>query len=77
MATPDETSVPPAGEEIHLPGPTIVPLAMAVSITIGLVGVTASIYMLVIGVIGFVITLFLWIRDARREFVSLPPEHHT
>ena len=49
---------------------------MAVSITIGLVGVTASIFMLVIGVIGFVITLFLWIRDARREFVSLPPEHH-
>jgi hypothetical protein len=77
MATPDETNVPPAGEEIHLPGPTFVPIFMAAFITIALVGVTASVIMLVVGIAGFVLTLFLWIRAARREFVQLPPEHHS
>lgn len=75
MASPDETNVPPVGEEIHLPGPTAVPLAMAVCIAIAVVGVTASPVMLIGGGIGFLVTLVIWIRDARREFQSLPREH--
>ena len=38
--SPLDPDVPPAGEEIHLPGPSIQPLLLAVGITIGLVGIT-------------------------------------
>jgi len=34
--------VPPAGEEIHLPGPSIQPLLLAAGITIGLVGILTA-----------------------------------
>jgi hypothetical protein len=38
--SPLEPDVPPVGEEIHLPGPSILPLLTAVGITLALVGFT-------------------------------------
>jgi len=36
----DSAPAPPAAEEIHLPGPTILPLVSAIAITLIVVGTT-------------------------------------
>ncbi len=72
--SPLEPDVPPVGEEIHLPGPTILPLLTAVGITLTLVGVTTFIEFTVIGAILTVGCVVRWIKDARREIDELPLE---
>jgi len=47
--SPIDPDVPPAGEEIHLPGPTILPVLTALGITLLLVGVTTFIEFTIIG----------------------------
>ncbi len=74
MAGP-ENNVPPAGEEIHLPGGSLQPLGLSVGLTLAIVGVTTSIVLVVIGVALSVAMLYGWIRDARREFDELPADH--
>ena len=74
--SPLDRPVPPAGEDIHIPGPSIQPLLLAVGITTLLLGVTISWFLLVAGGILTVAVLFAWIRGARHEFEELPAEHH-
>ncbi len=74
MSTDPE--IPPAGEDIHLPGPSIQPLLLAVGITIALLGVTLSIFLVIFGVILSVWVTLRWIADARRDIDELPLEHH-
>jgi hypothetical protein len=74
MSSHDDQA-PPVGEEIHLPGPSIIPLLNAVGITLAIVGITTFIELTVVGVILFVVTLVIWIRDVRRDFDELPLEH--
>jgi hypothetical protein len=76
MSALDRKQGPPAGEDIHLPGPSLQPLLLCVGFTIALIGVTTSIILVVIGAALFLATLVAWIRDARREFDELPAEHH-
>ena len=76
MSEPDRIPVPPAGEEIHLPGPSLHPVLLTVGFTAFLVGITTGIVLLVAGGVLFVVILLAWIRDARREFEHLPSEHH-
>lgn len=71
----DEPQVPPAGEEIHLPPGSFQPLAMTVGITLTLLGLTSTVYLMIAGIIIFLWSLALWIRDARNEYLHLP-EHH-
>jgi hypothetical protein len=66
---------PPAGEEIHIPGPTILPFVCAVGITLIVVGTTLGWYVSVLGALIFVPAVIRWIRDTRRDVESLP-EHH-
>jgi Flp pilus assembly protein TadB len=72
----ENSQVPPAGEEIHLPGPSLQPILLAVGITVALVGVTTSIILVIAGGILTLAVLIRWIRDARREYNELPLEHH-
>jgi hypothetical protein len=68
--------VPPAGEEIHLPGGSILPLATAVGITLIVVGSTIDWRIWsVLGAVIFVIAVGLWIRDTRHEIAHLSDEH--
>jgi hypothetical protein len=76
MSELDRSGAPPAGEEIHLPGPSLQPLLLVVGFTTFLIGVTAGLVLLIAGGVLFVATLLVWIRDARREFEHLPSEHH-
>jgi hypothetical protein len=70
-----EQDVPPVGEEIHLPGPTLIPLLTAVGITMMVIGTTISWYVSIIGLILFVACTVRWIRDTRRDIDELPDEH--
>jgi hypothetical protein len=73
--TPLEPEVPPAGEEIHLPGPSIQPVLLAFGITLGIVGITTFFVLVVAGVLISIGTIAVWIRDTRREIDELPLEH--
>jgi chromate transport protein ChrA len=71
----EHSQAPPAGEDIHLPGPTVLPIVMAVGITFAVIGTTLTWYLSVVGVIIFVVTLLMWIRDTRRDISQLPEDH--
>jgi len=71
-----ERDTPPAGEEIHLPGPSLQPLLLTVGITMTLLGITTALFLVIAGGILTLATLLVWIRGARREFDHLPSEHH-
>jgi hypothetical protein len=73
--TPLEPEVPPAGEELHLPGPSIQPVLLAFGIALGIVGITTFFVLVVAGVLISVSTIAVWIRDTRREIDELPLEH--
>ena len=67
---------PPVAEEVHLPGPTLIPLFTAVGITLIVIGTTINWIFSGIGVVIFVLCLIRWIRDTRRAVEALPEEHH-
>ncbi|MGA2010654.1 MAG: hypothetical protein ABSH51_09000 [Solirubrobacteraceae bacterium] len=69
------SDTPPVGEEIHLPGPTALPLLSAISITLIVIGTTITWIFSIVGLILFVITTALWIRDTRRDIDELPEDH--
>jgi hypothetical protein len=74
--SPLDPDVPPAGEEIHLPGPSIQPLLLTVGITMALLGVTIFFPFVIAGVLLSVAVIVSWIRSARRDIDELPLEHH-
>jgi hypothetical protein len=74
--SPLDPDVPPAGEEIHLPGPSIQPLLLTVGITMGLLGVTIFFPFVIAGVLLSLAVIVSWIRSARRDIGELPLEHH-
>jgi hypothetical protein len=74
--SPLDPDIPPAGEEIHLPGPSAQPVLLAFGITVALVGVTTFFPLVVAGLILSVVVIVRWIRDTRREMDELPLEHH-
>ncbi len=76
MTQTTDRPVPPPGEEIHLPPGSAQPLLLTIGITVALLGVTISAILLVAGIVLTVWVLFVWIRDAVREYQHLPLEHH-
>ena len=75
--TPDaqRPEAPPAGEEFHLPGPSFLPIFMAVGITLAVIGITIQVLITVVGAIIFLVTLVRWLREVREEIAELPLEH--
>ena len=69
-----EPDPPPAGEHIHLPGPSVQPILLAFGITIALVGITLGRFLLVSGLILTVWVIIRWIADTRREMAALPED---
>jgi type IV secretory pathway TrbD component len=68
--------VPPAGEAIHLPGPSYLPVIVAAGTTIALVGVVLNWVMFGIGVAITVVAIVRWARDTRDDVADLPLDHH-
>ncbi len=70
--SPLDPKIPPVGEEIHLPGPSVLPVLTAVGITLALVGVTTMIELTVAGVLLTLICVWRWIADTRHDIDELP-----
>jgi hypothetical protein len=70
--SPLDREVPPAGEEIHLPGPSLQPVLLTICLTVALVGVTVSpVIAIVSGVFALAVVL-RWVADTRRDVDELP-----
>jgi Flp pilus assembly protein TadB len=67
---------PPPGEELHLPGPSILPFACAIAITLVVIGTTINIILSIVGLIALVIIVIRWVADTRRDVAELPESHH-
>jgi hypothetical protein len=70
-----EDNTPPAGEDIHLPGPSVLPLLVAIAITCMIIGLTLSWWFSIFGVVLFVAAAGKWSLDTRRDIQELPEEH--
>ena len=61
-------------DQIHLPGPTLLPLFAAIGITVGLLGLILSWLFVAAGAAITLLTAWRWIRVAREEYEQLPTE---
>jgi hypothetical protein len=68
-------AAPPAGEQIHLPGGSIIPVVVAIGTTLLVIGTTIWWVWSLLGFIILVISIGIWIRDVRRDVDALPEEH--
>ncbi len=71
----DHEEAPPAGEEIHLPGPTLIPIVSAAAITLIVIGTTINWIFSIIGAVILIICVFRWVADTNRDVAALPGEH--
>jgi hypothetical protein len=67
--------VAPPGEPVHLPGPSYLPVLVALGTTLALVGVVVNWFLFGIGVAIAVYCIARWISSAREEIADLPLEH--
>jgi len=67
--------VPAAGEAIHLPEPSYLPVIVAFGTTIAVVGVVLNWYVFGLGVTVTVVAIARWIGQTREEIADLPLEH--
>jgi type IV secretory pathway TrbD component len=71
----DASPAPPAGEPVHLPGPSYLPVLTAFGLTLAVTGVVLSWILSGLGVVITVVAVWRWIRDTRRDISELPLEH--
>ena len=67
--------VPPTGEQLHMPRPSLLPVLAAVGLTMSLVGVTIGIVFTIVGLLITIPVLVRWIRSSRDDIAELPPGH--
>ncbi len=73
--SPLDGEVPPAGEQVHIPKPSLLPVLTTVGLTLALVGVTLGLVFVVVGLLIAIPAIVVWIRSAREELAELPPGH--
>ena len=71
----DNGTVPPIGEEIHMPAPSILPLANAAALALAIVCVTLSWWLVGLFLFVFAVTTIRWVADTRRDIAQLPLDH--
>jgi hypothetical protein len=72
--SPLDPDVPPTGEEIHLPGPSLQPILLAFGLTLALLGVSIGVPIVIAGVALSLWVMVRWIADTRRDINALPPD---
>jgi hypothetical protein len=70
-----DPTLPPPAEAIHLPEPSYMPFALALGLTITLVGILTGLVIVIIGAIISLSVVVRWIRSARAELNDLPLDH--
>jgi hypothetical protein len=68
-------AAPPAGEQIHMPAPSVLPLINAAGLAFAIISITLSWWLVGFGVLVFIVTAIKWIGDTRRDIADLPLEH--
>jgi UPF0716 family protein affecting phage T7 exclusion len=71
---------PPVGEEIHMPGQSVLPIITAGAITLIVVGTTVHLIFpgliwSLVGLVVLIICVYLWITSTVRDVSALPEEH--
>lgn len=74
--SPLDPDIPPAGEEIHLPGGSLQPVLLTLGLTGLIVGLTTWPAVSIAGGVLSIVVIVAWIRDTRRDIDELPLEHH-
>ena len=77
MPDPDSRTgeLQPPSESVHLPGPSYLPAVVALGITLALVGVVISWFVVGVGVLITLIAVIRWVRETRSDISELPLEH--
>jgi Cytochrome c oxidase subunit IV len=76
MSAPDDPrAAAPAGEQIHMPPPSVLPLINAAALALAIVSITISWWLVGAALIVFIATSVRWIRDVRRDIAELPLDH--
>ena len=71
----EHTGVPPAGEEVHMPAPSALPLINAAALAIAIVSLTISWWIVGVAMLVFLATAVRWVRDVKRDISELPLDH--
>lgn len=69
---PLHAEAPPVGEQIHLPGPSAIPMLNAFGVALALVGLTLGFPVTFAGLALFAWSLQRWVRDTRHDIDDLP-----
>jgi hypothetical protein len=76
MSAPEEhTGAPPAGEEVHMPAPSALPLINAAALAVAIVALTISWWVVGVAMLIFLGTAVRWVRDVKRDIADLPLDH--
>jgi len=75
IQTAGGNGVPPAGEQVHMPGASYLPAWTAFGITTVLVGVLLNWVIFGIGVVITLVVVVRWIGETREDMSQLPLEH--
>jgi hypothetical protein len=76
MSSDDQQStVPPVGEEIHMPASSVLPLINAAALAGAIVTITFNTVLCILLAIVFLWTTVIWVRDTRRDIAELPLDH--
>ena len=70
--SPLDPKAPPVGEEIHLPGPSMLPVLTALGITLALIGATTFVELSFAGGLLTLGCIVAWIKDTRSSIDELP-----
>ena len=73
--SPLDPQIPPAGEDIHLPGPSLLPVLFTVGATVALIGVLEGPVLWIPGVLLLLYSVIRWMLETRRDIDELPLEH--
>jgi heme/copper-type cytochrome/quinol oxidase subunit 1 len=60
---------------VHMPEPSMLPIANAVGVTLSIVGLTLELAVTIVGLVIFLVTLIAWMRSAAHEMSELPLDH--
>ncbi len=71
----DGDEAPPAGEAVHLPGPSYLPVLTALGLTLAITGIVIWWPIVVIGCAITLVVVWRWIGETRADISELPLEH--
>ena len=69
------TDAPPAGEQIHMPESSIIPLVNAAALAAAIICVTFKWWLSVAFLVVFLLTTIRWVKDTVRDINALPLDH--